>query len=175
MEKTDNLSSPLIVGEFYLVPCYVHSGYLKFHCSKSFITPLLNHPHNDIENGQFETHYHQDDRFIPKFGNKRVLKSGKYEILPHIRLNVRESDLVKVFPKLEYFALKCIKLEVDSITSPGFISKSKFKHNCIYKNKCPHRGYDLSNEVPVNGVITCPLHGLKFDAETKELINYPFP
>ena len=37
--------------------------------------------------------------------------------------------------------------------------------------KCPHRGYDLSKEPIVNGVITCPLHNLKFDAITKKIIK----
>ena len=55
--------------------------------------------------------------------------------------------------------------------------KSKFnivlhKDYYIHKGKCPHRGFDLSNEIPnKEGIITCPLHNLKFNAETKKLIN----
>ena len=28
------------------------------------ITPVINHPHTDKENGQYHTHYHADYRFI---------------------------------------------------------------------------------------------------------------
>lgn len=31
--------------------------------------------------------------------------------------------------------------------------------------------YDLSQVLPVNGEVTCPLHGLKFDAVTKKLLK----
>ena len=67
-----------------------------------------------------------------------------------------------------YFALPVVSTEHKVITPVKFISKSKLKHKCIYKGKCPHRGYDLSQETPINGVITCPLHGLKFDVKTKK-------
>ena len=33
---------------------------------------------------------------------------------------------------------------------------------------CPHRGYDLTGTPSVNGVITCPLHGLQWCDETGE-------
>jgi len=65
---------------------------------------------------------------------------------------------------------------VKHATHVDLIKKSKLKHNCIYKGKCPHRGFDLSNTKPTiddNGesVIRCPLHSLKFNAKTKQLIN----
>jgi nitrite reductase/ring-hydroxylating ferredoxin subunit len=68
--------------------------------------------------------------------------------------------------------LKKIHKKEKFITPVSLIKNSKLKHNCIHKGKCPHRGYDLSNEIPnENGIITCPLHGLQFDKITKKLLT----
>ncbi len=56
-------------------------------------------------------------------------------------------------------------------TSIDLIAKSKLKHKCIHKGKCPHRGYDLTDVKPINGIITCPLHSLRFNSKTKLLIK----
>lgn len=38
--------------------------------------------------------------------------------------------------------------------------------------KCPHRGYDISQVSPdKNGIITCPLHGLKFGTDGQIIKN----
>lgn len=37
---------------------------------------------------------------------------------------------------------------------------------CLKHRVCPHRGYDLSREPVVDGVVTCPLHGLRWNVET---------
>lgn len=121
------------------------------------VFPLINHPHNDIENGQEETHYHIDFR---------------YPMSPPTYSRV---DLpLKHNQKLEYRMLSKIKDKHSHITHINLISKSKLKHKCIHKGKCPHRGYDLSNEIPdENGIITCPLHGLKFDTkDNNKIINH---
>lgn len=121
---------------------------------KEKLTPLINYPHSDKENGQKEVHYHVDDRYISNTSYKRItlpLKKDTY---------------------LVYRKLNKIKNVISGITPSKYIKNSKLKYNCIYKNKCPHRGYDLSNEKPdKNGIITCPLHGLKFNSKTMKLIN----
>lgn len=124
------------------------------------IIPLINHPHSDIENGQPEVHYHVDTRYngaqlnglfiVDSFSEIRVTK-GKY--------NLKKFNLIRYSE------------EMKNITNVEAISKSKLKHNCIHKGKCPHRGFDISNIEPVDGIITCPLHSLKFNANTKEIIN----
>jgi hypothetical protein len=127
---------------------------------KELYLPLYDHPHNDIENGQKEIHYHQDTRYIGEdnmsdfhsFRNGRIgLPLINGETLGYKTLTkIREEELFKTPVKM--------------------ISKSKLKHKCIHKGKCPHRGYPLSDVVPKDGVITCPLHSLKFDSITKQLI-----
>lgn len=165
MEKVENIKRPLKKGEAALVPCitYESGKYL-------FITPVFNHFHSDKENGQKEGHYHADYRFIKHKANGDFPQAVSNHSR-HIFLS-NGSRLLKVGTgKLEYFALPVINETFTGITDVRLISKSKLKHKCIHKGKCPHRGFDLSQVSPVDGVITCPLHGLKFDSKTKQLLT----
>lgn len=163
--EIQKLNYKIQIGKPYLVPCLTRiikvehelewnndtlDSTRQFSYKKEFV-PIINHPHNDIENGQQEVHYHKDDRFESN--------------VPHLRPSRDD------FHNLEYLVLICLKTTIESTTPVDLIKKSKLKHRCIHKNKCPHRGFDLSNETKKNGVVTCPLHGLKFNAKTKILIT----
>jgi len=177
MLKVEEVKRPLIQGEVLLVPCimrkeqHIHdwavtdSEYKPTYKDKLFITPIINHLHNDIENGQPEPHYHADLRFI-KFEDGAVKNQhSKHRWIESIRIPAS-------WGQPEYIALPVITPDNQFITPVKLISRSKLKHNCIHKGKCPHRGYPLSQEKSINGIITCPLHGLQFDAETKQVINF---
>jgi hypothetical protein len=124
------------------------------------IIPLIDHPHSDIENGQREIHYHADMRY-----NGEQPSLGKYKI------QVDSTRPIKGQFETRYFNLIRYSENHSGGTSVEHIKNSKLKHKCIHKGKCPHRGFDLSNINPIDGVITCPLHSLKFDAKTKKLIE----
>ena len=127
---------------------------------KEYFLPLYDHPHNDIENGQSEVHYHQNTKFKSDDINLfQSFKNGRI-VLPLVNGEYLKYKILNKITNIEKY-----------ITPVHFIKNSKLKHNCIHNNKCPHRGYDLSNEKPINGIITCPLHGLMFNAETKQLIK----
>lgn len=173
IQKVEDIKRPLIKGEKFLVSCLVKKEYIskgldelwldlenKKTKERLHILPIINHIHNDIENGQIESHYHLDYRFIkhkkdnnfPSIINKHSYHIFGSEIRP-----------LKNFGKLEYHILPVINEEFSGITPLKMISKSKLKHKCIYKGKCPHRGYDLSQVEPnKEGIVVCPLHGLKF-------------
>jgi Rieske 2Fe-2S protein len=38
---------------------------------------------------------------------------------------------------------------------------------------CPHRKASLGSIQPVDGIITCPLHGLRIDAATGKMLGVP--
>lgn len=119
------------------------------------VLPLINHLHSDRENGQDMPHYHVDDRY------EINMTSFPIRVFPHLMTSNQT---------LEYRILTIKNKTVKSITPPIMISKSKLKHKCIHKGKCPHRGFDLSKEQPgLDGMITCPLHGLKF--KNGQLVN----
>lgn len=202
IEKVENIKRPLKKGELFLVPCFVKSGMTiednwrdKINSPSDFvdflnaplstkniqeINPVIMHPHNDVENGQAETHYHLDYRFIKIddfWGNRdskylfpKALNSHRTH---RYGTNVRPIKDLKFSGELHYFILPVINENAFieyGITDPKAISKSKLKHKCIHKGKCPHRGMDLSQVPTIDGVITCPLHGLKFNANTKSII-----
>ena len=163
IQNIEDVRNPVKVGEQYLVPCIV-----KRLDELMYITPVINHPHTDRENGQNYIHYHADYRFVKhnKAGNLPHIQNTHSK---HIYVN-NNRPVLGIDGQLEYYILPVINEEFAAITPITFIQNSKLKHNCIYKGKCPHRGFDLSQVPSKNGIITCPLHGLKFDEKTKNLI-----
>lgn len=156
--KVEDIKLPLKVGQYFLVPCIVKREYERL-----FITPVINHPHNDKENGQHEIHYHADYRFVKHY-NDSSFPTPINNHSAHVYIHkIRPQE--KVHGDLEYFILPVINESFTGITPVKEIAKSKLKHKCIYKGKCPHRGYNLSQVEPINGIITCPLHGLQFNKE----------
>lgn len=172
-----SVKRPLQLGEYYMVPCVVRetsdaevSFTDPFIKGVLYITPVIDHPHNDLENGQPEVHYHTDYRFV------RVKKDGPvfHVIRRHGSHYFVESSRPQIIGgrKIEFFILPVVNEYQFGITPVHLISKSKIKHHCIYKGKCPHRGYDLSQTKSSDGVITCPLHGLQFDSKSRKLLNF---
>lgn len=129
------------------------------------VVPIIPHAHSDKENGQQELHYHSDTRFNG-LTNDSILPN-KHRIAFISRVNKKEDETI------QYFSLILNTIKEDFHTSTALIARSKLKHDCIYKGKCPHRGYDLTNTPVIEGVITCPLHNLKFDPDTHKLLNNP--
>ena len=157
IKKVEQINRPLIVGEILLVPCFISVGK---------ITPIVKHLHNDVENGQCMPHYHADYRFID-FLNAQFFKKDGYTYM------VEDINRIDANNRIDYFEMPVIRAQHGGVTPVDCISKSKLKHKCIYKGKCPHRGFDLSQVAAVNGTITCPLHGLQFNAQSKQLLNDP--
>lgn len=163
--KVEDIKHPLKKGVNYLVPCIVREV-----DEKLYITPVINHPHNDKENGQNETHYHVDYRFVKHKADSNfptvINKHSKHYFVERVRPQKELNG------KLEYFVLPMLNDEFAGITPVSLISESKLKHRCIHKGKCPHRGYDLSQVKAIDGKITCPLHGLQFSSDNGLLLNF---
>ena len=158
MQKVEQVKRPLKIGEKFIVPCIVD----ETNDNLTLLTPVINHPHTDIENGQKETHYHIDSRF---YNPKSTFLSAKYSLKYILRPEI------EVHGYLDYFVLPVVS-EVETLVTPShLISHSKLKHKCIHKGKCPHRGMDLSQVAPKDGVIRCPLHGLVFHEKTGKLLT----
>lgn len=191
MQKVDEIKRPLKIGEEFLVPCIVRWDYPankygdilfeeeRYITEKStkmitYITPVINCPHSDRENGQKEIHYHADFRFIKtekiisEFSGQEIVrvinKHSRYVFCQSIRPEE------KIHGELEYMVMPVVSEEFQQATPVGLIKNSNLKHKCISNGKCPHRGYDLSQVKPEHGIITCPLHGLMFDEQSKQLI-----
>ena len=188
IQKIEDVKRPVKIGEKFLVPCLVNPKlYDKKETSFNdnsdwhdiphkqkkdvvWITPIINHPHTDIENGQKISHFHVDYRFVKHKNdntNPSVINNhSTHKFVSHFRVT-------KIDGNIEYLILPVINEYFAGITPVEMISKSKLKHKCIHKGKCPHRGMDLSQVHAKGGIITCPLHGLQFDENTKQLLNNP--
>jgi toluene monooxygenase system ferredoxin subunit len=46
---------------------------------------------------------------------------------------------------------------------------------CVFRDRCPHQGYPLSEGTLNDGVLTCRVHRHTFDAVTGSGINPPHP
>lgn len=167
-QKVEDIKRPLKYGEIFLVPCIVREE-----DGLEFITPVINHPHNDKENGQTEVHYHVDYRFIKIYKDLYemgmpipVNEHSVHRFVEHVR---PEKD---IDGEMYHILLPVVNTNFLGSSSVHSIRNSRLKHKCIYKGKCPHRGYDLSQVEVKDGKITCPLHGLQFDAKTGKLITF---
>jgi nitrite reductase/ring-hydroxylating ferredoxin subunit len=172
-EKVEAIKRPIVIGEVFSVACLVKRNGDKI---TSFI-PIINTPHTDKENGQPEVHYHVDYRFV-------LTKETKDNVEGFLVIDERdgfeESQKARVEVgvdgELEFHNLPVISEKHNGLTQLKlFIRNSKLKRKCIHKGRCPHRGFDLSQEKPVNGIITCPLHALEFHADsgniTENILN----
>jgi len=127
-----------------------HNHYLVPHAfyNNKWI-PVYPLKHNDLQSGQKEFHYHVDFRFAESDEYSRIVYNGQ----------------------LKYFEKRLNKKSHTNITNSSIINHCIKQKSMIKGKLCPHKGYDLSLETPVNGIITCPLHGLKFCVSTKKLLN----
>lgn len=163
--KVEEIKRPLIKGELFWVPCIVQViQNIPLEMEKICITPIINHAHNDIENGQKEIHYHADFRFIKHKSGRIINRDSRYVFGHEIRPELG------VHGNMEYILLPVINEQFYGITPSEMIKNSKLRHKCIHNGKCPHRGYDLSQVQPIDGKIICPLHGLAFDENTGNLL-----
>lgn len=165
--SAESIKRPLELGEKLLVACLVKRDGERI---ISF-TPIINHPHSDRENGQPEIHYHADYRFI-KTQESNEVAEGFVVIDERDGFKSSKPIIEKgIDGELEYHVLPVVSKHHNGLSLRFFIRNSKLKHKCIQNGKCPHRGYDLSQEKPVGGIITCPLHALEFHAENGKITD----
>lgn len=172
--RVDQQSGPLKVGSFYLVPTvFAQWGApgLSWR-SKNVLRawPVIGPLHSDKEFFNFETdHYHVDARFLP-LKDPRVYSTLPYPI--HARKPPFAPDGATL-PKPVWARRKCIRAGVPDF-APSSIEidamRTHYAGRACKRGKagfiCPHRNAPLGSSVPLNGIITCPLHGLRIDAAT---------
>jgi hypothetical protein len=181
-QKVEDVKRPLKFGELFLVPCVVKRYFKPLEDYDNFdtpiideihINPVINNYHSDKENGQSHKHFHLDWRFIKleSLHNGFPIAKNKHSI--HVFGTDYRPTLTPT-DNLEYILLPVVNEKFLGVTPLQFIEKcTHLKNKCITDGKCPHKGYDLSQVIPVNGVIKCPLHGLEFNATNGKVINFP--
>lgn len=187
LPRVEDLVSPPVIGQRYLVPCVLVPregiGSTPFGW-----WPVNGRLHDDADLGVPQQHYHFDPRFMStrqfecrmKFWERRV----ELLDLPH---EIAKSDvLASILPQpknilsLRYQVrrMTCMREmplfprpRVMSTWLPGLEERyaDKIAKDC---RTCPHRGLPLSS-IPVDehGMVTCPGHGLRWNRKTGNLVR----
>lgn len=162
----ENYENPQI-GDFFMVRT------VEFNRNnKVFHFPVVDKMHRDGKHGLDKPHYHIDWRFMPEFEleahsnwNNNIYKKA-YCNNSEFFTPITKDEVIR-----EYY--NCFQYLRDNRKFPewGFPSLEKAMKNCKMVNmKCPHHGTNLVSCKPVDGVVTCPQHGLKWNVKTGELV-----
>ncbi|HEY9749834.1 MAG TPA: hypothetical protein V6C63_14210 [Allocoleopsis sp.] len=161
------LSSPPVIGQFYLVPHVQMRLDIPRHKRRSLIwmawAPIFGPLHEDTDIGVPQQHWHFDWRFMPQcIWNEWIHDRRRYAV-----------DLIlnQVFTTGEA-SLKRRKCLREMPSYPGvnqvpFLAKLREKYSMQQLScwTCPHRGLPL-NGLPVkDGVVKCPGHGLYWNVD----------
>lgn len=164
LQRVDRLKEPPVVGQHYLVPLVrgVWHGMLRD-------WPVIGLKHDDAEFLNFSIpHYHIDTRFL-RARNGYVWKA------PFAPLHDPWSGSTPGTPPLGkpfFRRRKCLRAQHIFIGPTKFMWKLEegFKGRQCASGKrgfvCPHKQFPLGSTPAIDGVITCPLHGLRIEAST---------
>lgn len=160
--RVDSLTAPPVVGQFYLVRTVLIRF---FTATKEW--PVIGPAHEDGEIGGLSIpHHHLDWRFIPA---SEAMLERRYGYV----LNAQDGGPL---PKPILRRRKCVRANLawyipwNRLEGPVEKVRRVYAGRQCTKNEggfvCPHRHAPLGSIKPHDGVIVCPLHGLRINAET---------
>ncbi len=171
------------VGKFYNVTCVVlkkefdyGDGYglapVKQQCffSQKQLIPVVGPPHDDVEYINFpDRPYHVDWRFAPQSVCNLATEHNYFaELGMVVDVRLVEKTVVRRMKCRREFRMYPDKNGAKFLPAlqKGFADKSA--KNGI----CPHKGFDLNTLHPdADSCVVCPLHGLKFNTTTWQLVE----
>lgn len=163
LQRVDRLKEPPVIGQAYLVPTVFGQWH---HLLRDW--PVIGLKHDDIEHLNFEKlHYHLDTRFLRL--SESLLGGAPYRPL-HARNDVELGPI-------KFARRTCIRAPLGFIwpRDLGLKVDAAFAGRQCGKGKrgwvCPHKHFPLGSIEVVDGVIQCPLHGLRIDAATGKVIG----
>lgn len=177
LQRADRLTSPPVVGQVYLVPAIL---WAYRHMRRKLWWPVIGPLHDDADCFAFAAkHYHLDPRFFTRthwapmstrrgLGDEGKMVDALSGVLNHVSMPDGP-------PKPQLRRIRCTR---DTIAYPPYAAgaiqvrciNNRFAGTQCNRGKrgwvCPHRKVALGSVAPIDGVITCFLHGLRIDAET---------
>lgn len=178
MKRITDLSTPPVVGTYYLVPTvrYIYRGLTKRDW------PVLPPLHEDARFFDFKhKHFHIDGRFLTAqtFDRLNDWGRGSWETLqavPLAYLGDRRSLIPH--PQIVWRRRRCarsvIPYQFGHMREVRAIADAYADVKCRHVRTgwvCPHQRFPLGSIGAIDGVITCPLHGLRIDAETGQVLK----
>lgn len=199
--KAPVYNSPPVVGQKYPVLCVlVHLVYSYFPISsmeelssEDMWVPIYGPPHKDLHvlkvGSPGPTHYHVDTRFLTK-AQAAKLDSAKNRNMNICARIIMDRSRDKVLPEMQFEVkeLECVATQpvMAARTVNDFTNESAYQTYCRFTSclendfagakmvnmVCPHQGMSLSGCPVVGGLVQCPLHGLKWNIKTGNLVPY---
>lgn len=169
MMRADRVTVPLEVGRYYLVPVVR----AKWHYIESD-WPVMGPLHADVEFFNFQAeHYHVDGRFFTK-EQIEIAESDWRPLAADVQavpLHAYPGDPALPKPALAKRRCRFPQLPYEHGDKKPIqdLRKHYAGAQCPRGKSgwiCPHRKVSLGSVASIDGVITCPLHGLRFDAAT---------
>ncbi len=184
LQRADRLKEPPVLGRYYLVPAILFRWRSYGDTGNPLEGdglqwwPVWGPKHNDLEYFNFENlHYHVDPRFLTKRLWKRF-GSWREPLADLQATPLNHADLKDGPPKPTLRRMKCtmVHSEWSFIDRSAVIDMNKaFAGQQARHGKrgfvCPHKLFPLGTVMPVDGVVTCPLHGLRIDAATGRCVG----
>jgi hypothetical protein len=135
------------------------------------VVPILGPPHADAELGVKDRHYHIDWRFMPPAFRRSV---NEHRAGQEKGVVVWAQDVQEVSQQAMTYRLPAVQWPAfDHRVRPlleDLYAAAQLKPGLI----CPHKGADLSHcPADENGVVECPLHGLRWNVHTGSLVPSP--
>jgi hypothetical protein len=169
LQRADRLAAPPAVGQYYLVPVVT----AKWH-NQLMAWPVIGPAHTDAEFFNFkDEHYHIDGRFLTKRQREIAnvpwrTMAGELQSAP-LHAYRGESPLPKPVLTKRRCSVSYLPYEHGD-KKPIMDIRAHFAGAQCDKGKggwiCPHRKASLGSVLAVDGIVVCPLHGLKIDAAT---------
>ncbi len=204
MQRVDEMREPPIVGQHYLVPCVkigdpkrraqLRHDEAPLGCTGMLQGwwPVVGPQHEDAAIFDFpHEHWHFDLRFLSaaqianrsnRFWDDKPAKPATLLSLPLTnhkgelgQPELRQRRCHREQPGWDaYFAATLRKNRPPNLVKLERITaiKGQTLKSCKI---CPHRGLPLGSMPVVDGIITCPGHGLRWNASTGEIVRTPGP
>jgi hypothetical protein len=188
------MASPPVVGETYLVPCIRIN-----HGNEIWDVPVFGTVHSDPELGLAASfdHLHIDQRFVTEIylnkfhycGINNLFAKPEASMTSHRWLTLPVLSGPDIRGAREEKPMECLReayftpytVNRDRSVNRWFTGDSlnhfgkfedKYANTTLKACKvCPHRGIPLGSMPVRDGLITCPGHGLDFDACTGKLVR----
>ena len=181
LQRIENLEHPPIAGEWYLVPT-VRGVWL----GKEQAWPVIGPRHNDKVDFNFDTfHYHVDGRFLSVSLQRRLFSQPLSDARPpsfappaahtiHSHPLCEIKNVNDALPDPVWRRRRCVIARIEypfGDRVPVKALRQKWANMPARRDQdgallCPHRKVPLGNIAPdPDGLITCPLHGLRIDPE----------
>lgn len=183
LERSDRLKAPPVLGRWYLVPT-VFFAWRKFSGSPlegegCQWWPVWGLKHDDIEHFDFPNqHYHVDPRFLTKrhwrhFGRGSRTKLADVQATPLNSARLPDGPPKPVLRRMRCSMVHAQWRHHDAVTVDK-LNRALAGQQCAKGKRgfvCPHKLFPLGSIEALDGVITCPLHGLRIDAETGKCLG----